>query len=199
MIKALTPWLTQHVGSTEISRFIVDHRAVAGPLVLYSWCWMLSKKHFFSVTVVLLFLQHGALLMAKSFLDDWAENTAPGVSARAPPGKDLASIARRSSSVKRRLSEVIRRISSGFLGAAPASHLTDEDFMRLSPITGSWEVDRSRSDDYSSLVKLMKLGWAFSKALENSKTLHVGFEVLSMKTMLWSLWCFHQVDFTTQY
>lgn len=51
--------------------------------------------------------------------------------------------------------------------------LSDEEFMEYLPFVGWWEVDRVRSDDYSSLVALMKLSWAFSKALDYSKQIHV--------------------------
>ncbi|CAD7698404.1 unnamed protein product [Ostreobium quekettii] len=98
---------------------------------------------------------------------------------------------------RERVHEVVRKLSrggSGRLGSpknvitTPQGQLPAEAFARLCGYTGCWEMDRSRSDDYSSLVALMKLGWAFSKALDNSRhiELHVARDKIHVTAKLFN-------------
>ncbi|CAD7699100.1 unnamed protein product [Ostreobium quekettii] len=94
----------------------------------------------------------------------------------------------RSSSLKKRLSSMMKKLSFR-RDAGRVDHLllhepmddvdlrsgppSADEFAEMLRFVGTWKADRSASDEYDGLCKVMQLGYAFKKALDASDTMKI--------------------------
>ncbi|CAD7700108.1 unnamed protein product [Ostreobium quekettii] len=92
----------------------------------------------------------------------------------------------RAGSLKAALAKIARRLSSRrdlgrvdhLLTEEPGDELnlvtgplSPEEMTEISRFAGTWKADRSMSDDYDGMCKIMQLGFVFRKALDSSDTI----------------------------